>query len=165
MSFGLMTYDSAIDRAAAGLLVLLTALVALSEWGVNVPPLARHLATLSVIVLLSLRVRVAQLAFVLAGIALTLWLMVSSADWRTITLAALDRAAFIAAFFTALATLRNVAATSPSRASGGWLSGGAAARAPLCRVVARRSPLCVTPELRFHLAPRQPGHPCRAIRG
>ena len=123
MSFGLMTYDSAIDRAAAGLLVLLTALVALSEWGVSVPPLARHLATLSVIVLLSLRVRVAQLAFVLAGIALTLWLIVSNADWQTITLAALDRAAFIAAFFTALATLRNVAATSPAlRRAGGFLA-------------------------------------------
>ncbi len=118
-----MTYDSAIDRAAAGLLVLLTALVALREWGVSVPPLAMHLATLSVIVLLSLRVRVAQLAFVLAGIALTLWLMVSSEDWRAITLAALDRAAFIAAFFTALATLRNVAATSPSlRRAGGFLA-------------------------------------------
>ena len=123
MSIGLMTYHSAIDRAAAGLLVLLTALAALNEWGVSVLPVARHLAMLAIIVLLSLRVRISRLAFVLAGIALTLWLISSKADWRTIALSGLDRAAFIAAFFTALATLRNVAATSPSvRRAGDFLA-------------------------------------------
>ena len=70
-----------------------------------------------------MRVRLSRKAFVLTGLALSVWLGLAGEDWFGLSLEGLDRAAFIAAFFTALSTLRNVAETSPSlRRAGKFLS-------------------------------------------
>ncbi|MDW4497388.1 hypothetical protein R5H30_05290 [Sulfitobacter sp. D35] len=107
------------DRLAACLLILLTGLVTVSEWG---GPLATWMipsVTLSVLLLLSLRVRPARLAFVAVGVLLTVLLAWRGQDWQANATKGLGSAAFIAAFFTALSTLRNVAETSPAIQAGG----------------------------------------------
>lgn len=119
----LMFLASMADRASAGLLIVLTALVALDEWGVGLPPVLVPAVTVAVTGLLALRVRLSRMAFVAVAAALTVILALRDPDWQGIALRGLDSAAFIAAFFTALSTLRNVAETSPAiRASGGFLA-------------------------------------------
>lgn len=114
---------STIDRAAAGLLILLTALVALDEWGFDAPTIARPSVTVVVLALLALRIRLSRKAFVAVGGLLTLLLVLGDPEWQAVCLRGLGSAAFIAAFFTALSTLRNVAETSLAiRASGGFLA-------------------------------------------
>jgi len=58
-------------------------------------------------------------AFVLIGLALFIAALVTRSDWLQIIEAGLQSAAFIAAFFTASACLRNASATSPSIAESG----------------------------------------------
>ncbi len=113
-----------MDRLTGGLLVVVTALVVLTEWGIS--PQAGLVAPWAVILvtaLLALQVRPGRYVFVLVAIALTLALALTGQDWQPIALKALQTSAFIAAFFTALATLRSAAATSPSiRRSGRFLA-------------------------------------------
>lgn len=96
------------------LLVVLTGLVALTEWGVDWPRAAVPPLVLAVLALLALRVRASRKAFVAVGVALTSALMLAQPDWQAVVLRACYSSAFIAAFFTALSTLRNVAETSPA---------------------------------------------------
>ncbi|WP_306154275.1 hypothetical protein [Roseovarius sp. MMSF_3281] len=109
-----MMQNSAIERFAAILLLALTAIFAAKEWGVAMPPLAIELTALTVIVLFGLRVGLARQAFIFTGMALCLWLALAGQDWMEYTRQGLDKAAFIAAFFTALSTLRHTAERSPS---------------------------------------------------
>ncbi|MBS0126719.1 hypothetical protein KB874_21800 [Aestuariicoccus sp. KMU-90] len=103
-----------IDRAAAVCLIGLTVLFALREWGAAVPAAPIEALALLILALLSLRVKLTRKAFVLAGIGLSAWLALAGLDWWALSLNGLDKAAFIAAFFTALSTLRNAAETSPA---------------------------------------------------
>jgi len=57
--------------------------------------------------------------FVLVGLGLFVAALVTRSDWLEIIEAGLETAAFIAAFFTASACLRNASATSPSIAESG----------------------------------------------
>lgn len=109
-----MMISRTFDRAAAGLLVFLTLAFGLREWGADVPPLLIEGLAFVILLLLGLRVRAARKAFLVAGMALSVWLAAAGEDWLSLSLDGLDKAAFIAAFFTALSTLRNVAETSPS---------------------------------------------------
>lgn len=118
-----MTSSTQIDRAIGSLLVVLTLVVAAHEWGLPLPAwLPAGLAGLT-LTLLAAGAPPGRLAFLAVGLGLTLWLALTRPDWEEVTLAAFGSAAFIGAFFTALATLRNVAQTSPSiRAAGRFLA-------------------------------------------
>ena len=109
-----MTHNLTIDRLGAILLLALTVLFAAKEWGVALPPLVVELTALMVIALFGLRVALTRQAFIFTGMALCLWLALTGQDWRAYTLQGLDKAAFIAAFFTALSTLRHTAERSPA---------------------------------------------------
>jgi hypothetical protein len=109
-----MSQSQILDRAAAVLLILVTVLFAAQEWGVQLPPLMLEAVTLLALILLSLRVKLARIAFVLTGIALVTWLALTGDDWTGVARAGLEKSAFIAAFFTALSTLRHTAETSPA---------------------------------------------------
>ena len=118
-----MAFSGMIDRVAASLLVGLTCLFGLREWGVAVPASLIQMPALLVVILLGIRVRATRKAFILAGIGLSVWLALAGQDWLGISRNGLEKAAFIAAFFTALSTLRNVAETSPSlRKAGRFLA-------------------------------------------
>ncbi|MCV2887779.1 hypothetical protein [Ruegeria aquimaris] len=109
-----MMISRILDSAAAVLLVLLTLGFGFREWGVDVPPLLIQGVALAILLLLGSRVRATRKAFIVTGIALSVWLAAAGQDWLRLSLDGLDKAAFIAAFFTALSTLRNVAETSPA---------------------------------------------------
>ncbi|MCA0869957.1 hypothetical protein LCL97_03920 [Seohaeicola saemankumensis] len=109
-----MAFTLILDRLSAGLLIVLTCLFGFREWGAGVPDFLIEGLAFLILALLSLRVRATRKAFVLVGVALSISLAIASDDWLGLSLAGLHKAAFIAAFFTALSTLRNVAETSPS---------------------------------------------------
>ncbi|MDU8913453.1 hypothetical protein [Aestuariicoccus sp. MJ-SS9] len=111
------------DRIVSLLLIGLTGLFGLSEWGVPLPPFLLPGIAGAVVLLLSLQVRMTRKAFVLTGGALTLALGLAGQDWVGPSLLGLEKAAFIGAFFVALSTLRNVAETSPAlRRAGTFLA-------------------------------------------
>jgi len=76
-------------------------------------------AVLVFIVLATPQVGWSRRIFVLVGLALFAGALITRSDWLEIIEAGLESAAFIAAFFTASACLRNAAATSPSIAGSG----------------------------------------------
>jgi len=118
-----MSPNPTIDRVTAVVLVVLAALFAAREWGAGVPGGIVEGATLLVLLLLGANVRLTRKAFVLVGLALTLWLALSGEDWLGQARRGLEKAAFVAAFFVALSTLRNVAETSPAlRRAGAFLA-------------------------------------------
>ena len=63
-----------IDRTASALLIVLTGLFGLREWGVGLPPLVVQGTAFLIVALLFWRVRAARKAFVIAGLGLTFWL-------------------------------------------------------------------------------------------
>lgn len=106
------------------LLVALTGLVALTEWGAAWPRALVPAVVLAIVALLALRVRPSRKAFVAVGALLTLWLVQSDPDWQAVALRGCYSAGFIGAFFTALSTLRNVAETSPAIGKAGRFLAG-----------------------------------------
>lgn len=119
-----MTPTRATNRLTGGLLMVITALVVMKECGLgSLPHLVLPWAIISATLLLSVQVRAGRYAFALVAFGLTVALMLTQADWLATTERALQTAAFIVAFFCALATLRSAADTSPSiRASGRFLA-------------------------------------------
>lgn len=110
-----MTPRSIIDRLTGILLVVTTLLVILTEW--RGAAIFSHVATVLVILLLILltaHVGWTRQIFVVIGVALLFAAVLTRADWEEIAQAAFRSAAFIAAFFTAMASLRNASATSPA---------------------------------------------------
>ncbi|MGX9854770.1 hypothetical protein ACR03S_04910 [Limimaricola variabilis] len=105
-------------------LVLLTVLVALKDWApATGAGLGAALMVPPVILLLALRLRGRRLNFVWVALALTVALWARGGDWTAPVLAGLGSAAFIGAFFCALATLRAAAETSTAiRACGRYLA-------------------------------------------
>ena len=104
-----------IDRAI-GLVLIATAIAVLvHEWlGFA---LALDLAAFGTLVFLTLATpgaRWSRQAFVATGLALVLIAAVTRSDWLALTVDGLGQGGFIAAFFIALASLRNPAGTSPA---------------------------------------------------
>lgn len=106
------------------LLVALTALVALTEWGADWPGAVVPVLVVAIVALLALRVRASRKAFVAVGAGLSLWLVLSDPEWQAVLLRGCYSAGFIGAFFTALSTLRNVAETSPAIGQAGQFLAG-----------------------------------------
>ena len=107
------------------LLVAITGLVIFHEWHIAawMAP-AKPVLVVGLTAILATQVRVSRKAFVAVALGLTLALAVSVPGWQGTALDGLRSAAFIAAFFSALSTLRNVAQTSPAvQAAGRFLSG------------------------------------------
>ena len=115
----------AADKAIGILLMLVTVLVICAEWGVA--PWASFLTPILMLVLviiLTLQVRLSRKVFVVVAVFLSLALAVTNPNWPEIILQGSAAAAFIGAFFTALSTLRTVAATSPAiERAGAFLAG------------------------------------------
>lgn len=114
-----MTPSQIIDRAAAALLILLTALFAVREWGGAVPGLVIEGVSVLILALLAATVRLTRKAFLLVGIGLSFWLALAGEDWVAVSRQGLEKAAFVASFFVALSTLRNAAESSPALRRGG----------------------------------------------
>jgi len=107
------------------LLVAITGLVIFHEWHIAawMAP-AKPVLVVGLTAILATQVRVSRKAFVAVALGLTLALASSVPGWQGTALDGLRSAAFIAAFFSALSTLRNVAQTSPAvQAAGRFLSG------------------------------------------
>jgi hypothetical protein len=114
-----MLSENRIDAATGVLLWLVTGIVTMDAWRLHtaVPLLPALMVTLTV--LLALRVRRTRLMFVATAILLSVLLVLFVPDWKAVLVKGVRSAAFIAAFFTALSTLRNVAQTSPAISAGG----------------------------------------------
>ena len=106
---------------ATGLaLLLVCAAVLLREWlGEGVLGLLPVTLTALLLALLTLQVRKGRQVFVAIGLCLTLILALSDDNWRATVLKGLGTAGFIAAFFTALASLRSAAGSSASMSRAG----------------------------------------------
>ncbi|MEL6767878.1 MAG: hypothetical protein AAFP17_11915 [Pseudomonadota bacterium] len=101
------------DRAIGVLLLIVTLLVAAFEWtGSASFETAAILASVPLLALLAPRVPRGRQVFLAIGLALVLAALALRADGLAIAGEALGRTAFIAAFFTALASLRAAAAGS-----------------------------------------------------
>ncbi|MDZ7711584.1 MAG: hypothetical protein U5K36_17140 [Roseovarius sp.] len=114
-----------VDPLTGILLVAITGLVIFHEWHIAawMAP-AKPVLVVVLVALLAAQVRLSRKAFVAVALGLTLMLAFSEEDWQAAALDGLRSAAFIAAFFSALSTLRNVAQTSPAvQAAGRFLSG------------------------------------------
>ena len=103
------------DRLVGLMLVGITTLVMLAEW-TGQAGYREWAAGLVVPLLLFLgaSVRRARQVFIAVGILLVIGALLTRHDWLVMTTEALQTAAFIAAFFTALAALRDASSTSPS---------------------------------------------------
>ncbi len=109
-----MLNEGLADRLAGLLLLLVTVLVVCREWGIEGWPSAvKPVLIIAIIALFTVRVRIARKAFVGVAVLLTATLAVTQEGWLSTTIDALNSAAFIAAFFSALSSLRTVAQSSP----------------------------------------------------
>lgn len=103
------------DAVIGASLVAITGLEIASQWG-NVPFFDYVAAGIIPVFLLAAlpRSSASRLAFIFTGLLLVVIAAASRDDWLAMTFSALEKAAFIAAFFTALTFLRHASATSPS---------------------------------------------------
>ncbi len=104
-----------VESLAGLLLAVLTVLVIFREWGVleSTRP-AVPVLVLGLLAIFALQVRASRKAFIAVAAGLTAALTAVDPNWFNIALQGLASASFIAAFFTALSTLRNVAQSSPA---------------------------------------------------
>ncbi|WP_428622918.1 hypothetical protein, partial [Sedimenticola sp.] len=101
------------NRLAGLLLIGITALVILRAWFPDSwAGSAASILVVTLLLLFAFQVRLSRLAFILVGTLLSIISFFTLADWQTSIAHALGTTAFIAAFFTALSTLRNAAGTS-----------------------------------------------------
>ena len=110
------TQQASGTGSVTGLILLATTLfVLLSEWTGSTS--LRYPAAIGVALFIAVSipyVRWSRLIFIIVAIALTLSAYFTNPNWWQITNSAMNSAAFIAAFFTALTSLRSASATSPS---------------------------------------------------
>lgn len=102
------------DKLVGALLLLIVVLEVLAQWhGAPVFALTAALTVIPLVMLLATRTPWARRMFLVVGLALVLLAFFLRHDeWLEITQAALTSSAFIGAFFTALATLRNASGSS-----------------------------------------------------
>jgi hypothetical protein len=103
------------DKIAGLMLSAITVLVICKEWGLAgwAEP-AKPVLVLALVVVFTFQVRLSRKAFIAVAVVMSISLAVTNPDWLDIIVRGLGAAAFIAAFFAALSTLRNVARTSPA---------------------------------------------------
>lgn len=107
--------DRWADRGTGLLLVAITLLVILREWGLWPASLAAlPVLVVALAAIFAISVRASRKAFIAVAAGLTVALAVTDSGWWQTFLSAIGTAAFIAAFFSALSSLRNVAQTSPA---------------------------------------------------
>lgn len=103
-------------NALIGITLLVVAiLIIITEWTGN--GASEMLASIGVILFVGLAtpyVAMSRMVFVIVGVAMLAFAVGTRPDWASLSFAALKTAAFIAAFFTALTSLRNASASSPS---------------------------------------------------
>ncbi|WP_428623628.1 hypothetical protein, partial [Sedimenticola sp.] len=101
------------DRLAGLLLIGITVLVIVRAWFPDSGAgSAASVLVITLLLIFGFQVRVSRLAFILVGALLSVSSFLTLADWQASIARALGTTAFIAAFFTALSTLRNAAGTS-----------------------------------------------------
>ncbi|MFD1196227.1 hypothetical protein ACFQ3C_16275 [Seohaeicola saemankumensis] len=113
------------DKVSGLLLCAITVLVICNEWGLAAwtQPL-KAMLVLALMAILVFQVRLSRKAFVAVAVLISIALAATHAGWRAIVVDGLVTSAFIGAFFTALSTLRSVAATSPAiQRAGTFLAG------------------------------------------
>ncbi len=104
-----------LHRLTGGLLTAITGAEILSVWaGSAWAEAALPWLVIAVTLVLSVQVRAGRYLFAIVALLLTGALAATDPGWLDIARRGLLTAAFIAAFFTALATLRSVAQTSPA---------------------------------------------------
>ena len=104
-----------IDRFLGAVLVVTALGALLREWvGGTVPSVLAVAGLVVFLVTATPTARWSRKAFVATGALLLLVAVALRPDWPSIAMAALEQGAFIAAFFIALASLRNPASTSPA---------------------------------------------------
>ena len=115
-----MRVRAGLNRMEGLAIAAITVLVICREWGVA--PWATHalpVLVLGVMAVFAFQVRLSRKVFIAVAVGLSVALALSDPGWWDVVLRGLGSAAFIAAFFTALATLRSVAQTSPAIQSAG----------------------------------------------
>ena len=102
-------------RGVGPLLVTITLLEIVREWhmGINIEALI-DAATVLLLVIVSFQVSISRLAFILVAVVISVITVIVDPNWQASIERGLGIAAFIAAFFTALTTLRHAAQTSPT---------------------------------------------------
>ena len=104
-----------MDMLTAALLVATTIAVILAEWsGIAAFWRLAEFLVLPLLLLLGLQVRWQRQIFLAVGLTLVVAAYLTRPDWLAASDAALHSAATIGAFFSALATLRNAAGSSPA---------------------------------------------------
>jgi hypothetical protein len=103
------------DRLIGIMLIVTAIAVVLREWvGSESAALVASAGLVAFLVLATPRAHWSRQCFVAVGLALAVTLMAIRPDWQDVLLRGLGQGAFIAAFFIALATLRNPASASPA---------------------------------------------------
>jgi len=113
--------DETPRSRTVGLVLLVTVVFVIGlEWhGGMVFVHGAAAAVLAFVIVVTPTVAWSRRVFVLVGLGLFITALLTRSDWLEIIEAGLQSAAFIAAFFTASACLRNASATSPSIAESG----------------------------------------------
>lgn len=120
-----MRFRRVADKVAGIVLSAITVLVICNEWGwVAWSAAVKPVLVIVLVAILTPFVRASRQAFVAVAIILSIALAATTPNWTDTVLRGLGTAAFIGAFFSALSTLRNVAATSPAiQVTGAFLAG------------------------------------------
>lgn len=114
-SLNVTAFVSRNDRFTGIVLLLITGFVIVFEWSGNAAYRFPAAAGVVLFVIASLpRVSWSRRIFILTALALTISAYATNTDWLAMTNGALNSAAFIAAFFTALTSLRSASASSPA---------------------------------------------------
>ncbi|UIJ70979.1 hypothetical protein [Aurantimonas sp. HBX-1] len=104
-----------IDRAIGIVLIVTAIAVVLREWvGGEAPLLVASAGLVAFLVLAAPRAHWSRQSFVAVGVALVVAVIALRPDWQDVLMRGLGQGAFIAAFFIALASLRNPASASPA---------------------------------------------------
>ncbi|MBN9673314.1 hypothetical protein [Roseibium aggregatum] len=107
---------SSVNAIVGLLLCLITLIAATREWGFDTYPLhlCAHAVFLAAIAVTVPRVRWGRKVFVIVALGLSGAVVLTRQDWPDVLDRALVTAEFVAAFFCALSTLGNAAASSPA---------------------------------------------------
>ena len=104
-----------LDRVIGVVLIVTAFAVLLREWtGDATASMVGSAGIVAFLALAAPRARPSRQAFVAAGLGLVAAAVIFRPDWQDIALRGLAQGSFIAAFFIALASLRNPASTSPA---------------------------------------------------
>jgi hypothetical protein len=104
-----------IDRVIGIVLIVTAIAVVLREWiGSETASLVAAVGVVAFLILATPRAHWSRQGFVAVGLVLVVAVIALRPDWQAVSLRGLEQGAFIAAFFIALASLRNPASASPA---------------------------------------------------